>query len=64
MLPIYNTLSKSKPLTIMNRTREQLKAAKARKEWLRVQKEKEVREKAVLKKVKTVLNEDSLRDSA
>jgi len=48
----------------MNRTREQLKAAKARKEWLRVQKEKEVREKSILKKVKTALNEDSLRDSA
>lgn len=51
----------------MNRTREQLKAAKARKEWQRLQEqnlEEETSKIPKLKKVKSDRKEDSLRDTA
>ncbi|WP_171036964.1 hypothetical protein [Maribacter algarum] len=51
----------------MNRTREQIKAAKARKEWQSLQEQKlreESNETPNLKKVKSSTKENNLRDSA
>lgn len=52
----------------MNRTRRQLKAAKARKDWEHLQEQKLKKEKAdkkpELKKVKNTEKEDLLRDTA
>jgi len=51
----------------MNRTREQIKAAKARKEWQSLQDQKlkeETNKKPNLKKVKSPKKENKLRDSA
>jgi hypothetical protein len=52
----------------MNRTRHQIKAAKARKDWELLQKkqreEKESNERSHLKQLKNQLMEESLRDSA
>jgi len=52
----------------MNRTRQQIKAAKARKEWQLLQekklKEEEMSHPPKLKKVKNTKEENQLRDTA